>query len=645
MKLKTLSLLTFTAVVGMLSQSVLADKAYAEENLHKLNVPEGFNVQVYAEVEGARQMALGQSTGTVFVGTRGNKVFAVVDKNKDRVADEVVTILDDLKMGNGVAVHQGNLYVAEQNRIAVYSAVGFDLTLPFEQMREVIYDKLPDKSHHGWRYIDFGPDNKLYVTVGAPCNICDPQGMEASIIRMDADGSNAEIYAKGIRNSVGIDFQPETDILYFTDNNVDMMGDDKPAGELNAAPAAGMHFGFPFYGGGDSQHQDWKDKQPPQKTTLPEVEFQAHTASLGFKFYTGAMFPADYQGDAIIAQHGSWNRTVPVGYQLMRVKFDDQHKPVNKEVFIDGWLQNGEAWGRPTDVLQLPDGSLLVSDDYNDVIYRISYGENTTAAQAQSGSMKETGFSMPESAFTATDGRIYVSEIGGFGEAGDGKITVLNADGSRETFAAGLNDPKGIDMWNNQLYVADVDHVVKIDTQGNVTVMAEKSAFPDTPVFLNDIEIDGMGNVYVSDSGEEDGSNAGVYKISQDGKVTNVITDQSGIKRPNGLLMDNANSLFVGDFGNGNLFSVDIASGKTRLLNRGFGGTNSVDGLIRDSRGYLYVTDWEGGQVWQLIEPSATPQLILDGLKSAADLGLSADGNQLLVPDMKAGELIKLPLR
>ncbi|HAO23692.1 MAG TPA: hypothetical protein DCQ49_01000, partial [Methylophaga sp.] len=377
--LKTVSALTL-ASLGLISTGSFAGAADVEKNLHKLNVPEGFKVEVYAEVPGARQMALGQSTGTVFVGTRGPKAYAVVDRNKDRKADEVVTILDDLKVGNGVAMHQGNLYIAEQNRIARYAAPGFDLTLPFKEMREVIYEELPDKAHHGWRYIDFGPDGKLYVTVGAPCNICDVEGFEATIIRMNADGSDAEIYAEGIRNSVGMDFQPDTGVLYFTDNNTDMMGDDIPPGELNAAPEKGMHFGFPYYAGGKERHEDWADKTPPKDVTFPVAEFQAHTAALGMKFYTGNMFPEDFKGDVIIAQHGSWNRTEPVGYELVRVTFDDNNQVSGHETFIDGWLIDGEAWGRPTDVLQLPDGSVLVSDDFNGVIYRVSYGEETVSA-------------------------------------------------------------------------------------------------------------------------------------------------------------------------------------------------------------------------------------------------------------------------
>lgn len=645
MQRRFLSFATIAASFGLMAAPAMADREDAEANLHKLNLPDGFNVEVYAEVPGARQMAFGQSTGTVFVGTRDKYVYAVVDKNKDRKADEVVTMLDDLKMGNGVAMYQGNLYVAEQNRIARYAAPGFDLNLPFKQMREVIFDTLPDKAHHGWRYIDFGPDGKLYVTVGAPCNICDVSGYEGTIIRMNPDGSEAEIYAEGVRNSVGMDFQPGTGKLYFTDNNVDMMGDDKPAGELNSADKKGMHFGFPFYAGGDAQHEDWKDKQAPQEVTFPDVEFQAHTANLGFKFYTGNMFPADYQGDAIIAQHGSWNRTSPVGYKLERVTFNDNHEVTGHETFIDGWLKDGEAWGRPTDVLQLPDGSLLVSDDYNGVIYRISYGESTQAAATEKSAASHTetlsGFAMPESAVVDTTGRIFISEIGEFGKGGDGKITIINQDGSRTTLAGGLNDPKGIDLWNNELYVADVNQVLKIDMDGNVTLVADTAELPGKPVFLNDVEIDGNGTVYVSDSGTDEGVNAGVYKITADGDITEILNSDSGIKRPNGLLMDGIDTLLVADFDTGDLYRADLQSGKVKGLNQGFGGT---DGLVRDTDGFLYVSDWKNGKLWRLAGPRATPQLLSDDFTAAADITLSGDGKSILVPDMKAGKLMFIPI-
>jgi glucose/arabinose dehydrogenase len=638
------------ASMSLHALSSQAGIAEVEGNLSKLHMPPGFKVEIYAEVPGARQMALG-TNGNVYVGTRGNKVYAVVDKNKDHKADQIVTLVDDLKVGNGVAMDDGTLYIAEQNRITRFGGADFDLNLPFKQMREVIYDKLPDKDQHGWRYISFGPDKKLYVTVGSPCNICDPKGDEGTIIRMNPDGTNVETYAEGVRNSVGMDFQPGTNNLFFTDNGVDMMGDDIPSDELNAAPKKGMHFGFPFYGGGSARTAEFKDKRPPE-VTIPVAQFQAHSANLGIKFYTGKQFPTDYQNSAIVAQHGSWNRSKPVGYQLTRVKFDDKHQVVGTEVFIDGWLTDGEVWGRPTDVLQLADGSLLVSDDYNDVIYRVSYGNKTAPAASAKVQAKPsntlTGLVMPESSIAHPDGRIFITEIGGFGTNGDGKVTMLNTDGTTKTLADKLNDPKGIDLFNNQLYVADIDQVVRIGLDGAKTVFAKPSDFPEKPFFLNDIEIDGLGNVYVSDSGDDKGKHGGIFKITPAGKVTQIINDKSGIKRPNGLLMDGPDKLLVVDLGTGKLFSVVFdgnavkPNGKVTLLNSGFGG---ADGLIRDADGILYVSDWANGKVWQLSEPKATPQLITEGHQSAADISLSIDGKYILMPDMKAGELVPLQIK
>lgn len=639
------------SIFATLSISAWADIQDVRDNLNKLRVPDGFKVDIYAEVPGARQMTLG-TNGNVYIGTRGNKVYAVVDRNKDHKADQVVAILDDLNVGNGVAMVDGHLYVAEQHRITRYAAPDFDLTLPFKAMREVVYDKLPNKAHHGWRYIATGPDNKLYVTIGAPCNICDPTGIEASIIRMNPDGSQVETFAKGVRNSVGMDFQPGTNTLFFTDNGVDLLGADIPHDELNAAPKAGLHFGFPFFAGGDARDPKWQNKTPPASVTKPVAEFQAHSANLGFKFYTGKQFPSEYLGNAVIAQHGSWNRKEPVGYQLVRVTFDEQKQVKETKVFIDGWLSaEGEVWGRPNDVLQLPDGSLLVSDDYNGVIYRISYDGKATGKQAATSAAATadnttlTGFAMPESVFAAPDGAVYVSEIGEFGKSGDGKITQITTDGTRKSLADGMNDPKGLDMFNGQLYVADVDRVVRVDAQsGQQTVVAATSAFPRKPVFLNDIEIDGLGNVYVSDSGDDNGKGAGIFKITPAGKVTEVLKANAGIKRPNGLLMDGPDSLLVADFGTGKLFRVQLGGKKASvtLLNQGFGG---ADGLIRDAHGHLYVSDWAGGNVWQLVEPKATPQRIIQGYQSAADISLSADGQSLLVPDMKAGTLHRVPVQ
>lgn len=353
--------------------ATIADRAAAERNLNKIRLPPGFTIQVYAEVPGARSMTLDQSGSNLVVGTMGDAVYVVVDKDKDWKADAVGMLIDGLKVPNGVAMHQGMLYIAERHRIVRYRTSDFNSDFPGDKQGEVIFDRLPDKAHHGWRYIDFGPDDKLYVTVGSPCNICDVTGLEGTIVRMSPDGRTWGVFARGIRHSVGLDFHPETGMLYFTDNNTDWMGDDVPPGELNAASRAGMHFGFPYYAGGSVRHPEWADKSPPARATMPVVEFQAHVAPLAVRFYTGDMFPKEYRNDAFVAQHGSWNRSTPVGYRVMRIKFDDKGSVIGKVVFADGWLQQEKAWGRPVDLLQLPDGSLLLSDDYQGVIYRIAY--------------------------------------------------------------------------------------------------------------------------------------------------------------------------------------------------------------------------------------------------------------------------------
>ena len=380
------------------------------------------------------------------------------------------------------------------------------------------------------------------------------------------------------------------------------------------------------------------------------AEFQAHSANLGFKFYTGQQFPSEYQGDAIVAQHGSWNRDEPVGYKLMRVKYDAKHQVKNTEVFIDGWLNNGEAWGRPNDVLQMPDGSLLISDDYNGVIYRISYGEEAidSALPSKASGSVLNNLQMPESSVSHPDGRLFITEIGEFGKNGDGKVTILNTDSTTQTLADGLNDPKGIDMFNNQLYIADIDQVIQVDFDGKKTVIAKASDFQDRPIFLNDIEIDGLGNVFVSDSGDDNGKHGAIYKITPAGKVIQIVNENSGIKRPNGLLMDGPNKLLVADFGTGKLFQVTFngmsskPKSKVSLLNSGFGG---ADGLVRDTDGVLYISDWVNGKVWQLSDPKATPQLISEGHQSAADIALSVNGKYILMPDMKAGHLIPLSIK
>lgn len=338
--------------------------------LGAIDVPEGFSVGLWAgDVPGARSMTLGPD-GIVFVGSRdAGKVYAVVDGG-DGKAERTVTIASGLDSPNGVAFRDGDLYVAEISRIIRFDEVAGRLDAPPEPV--VVNDSFPEEPQHGWKFIAFGPDGWLYVPVGAPCNVCERQDERfSSITRMRPDGSALEVYAHGIRNTVGFDFHPRTGVLWFTDNGRDWMGDSRPPDELNRAPEPGMHFGFPYCHGRDLPDPEHHGMSCEQ-TTPPEAELGPHVAALGMRFYEGDRFPASYRGGIFIAEHGSWNRTIPIGYRVMFVPVNDGEAG-EPRVFAEGWLQDALAWGRPVDVLELPDGSLLVSDDKAGMIYRIDY--------------------------------------------------------------------------------------------------------------------------------------------------------------------------------------------------------------------------------------------------------------------------------
>ncbi|MDT0539720.1 sorbosone dehydrogenase family protein [Croceitalea sp. P059] len=343
--------------------------------IDRLNLPEGFKIEVFADsIDGARSMAIGND-GTLFVGTRNeNKVYAIQDRDKDFRADKVL-ILDSLEVPNGIAYKNGALFVAEVGRLLRYDDIENQLDSIPEP--KVVYDDYPTEFHHGWKYIAFGPDDKLYVPVGAPCNICDSTVADqrfASITRMDIDGSNREIYAHGVRNTVGFTWHPENGDMWFTDNGRDMMGDDIPPCELNRISAAGQHFGYPFCHGGTIADPVFGEQKPCEEFIAPVQQLGAHVAPLAVKFYRGKMFPDKYKDYAFIAEHGSWNRTKKVGYRISLVKLDG-NTAVGYETFIDGWLDepSQERFGRPVDMLVLDDGSMLISDDYGDAIYRVSY--------------------------------------------------------------------------------------------------------------------------------------------------------------------------------------------------------------------------------------------------------------------------------
>jgi glucose/arabinose dehydrogenase len=343
---------------------------------------------VYASgVANARELALGPK-GTVFVGSRnkpnGDKVYALVDKNGDQKADQVLVIAKGLNEPNGVAVHNGALYVGEISRVTRFDNIESRLESPGEPV--VVNETLPKDTHHGQKFIAFGPDGLLYVPVGAPCNICDKEKDDpryASILRMKPDGSGVEVFAHGVRNTVGFDWHPTTRELWFTDNGRDNLGDDVPRDELNTATRGGVHFGYPFCHQGDVSDPEFGKARPCSEFQAPARPLDAHVAAIGMRFYTGRMFPEEYRNQIIIAEHGSWNRSIPQGYRLSLVKLDG-NKVVSYTRFAEGWLRGmkpapaggamiGDVWGRPADVLVMPDGALLVSDDKAGVVYRISY--------------------------------------------------------------------------------------------------------------------------------------------------------------------------------------------------------------------------------------------------------------------------------
>jgi glucose/arabinose dehydrogenase len=360
-------------------------------NLQKVKLPQGFKIELYALVPDARHMAVGPNAGVVFVGTRKNNAYAVTDRDKDRVADEVKQLAPSIsfKIPNGLCFSpDGVLYVVEQNRVLQFPAAEFFYEGPdmaaFQVVKQGELIPTSEESYnHTARVCRIGADGKIYIALGQPFNVPAKEKLDlyrgagiGGIIRMDQDGKNREVFATGIRNSVGIEFNPADKSLWFTDNQVDGMGDDQPPGEINRTTQPGQNFGFPWYGGGTVRTTEYKDEPVPAGVVPPQVETAPHAADLGLMFYTGTMFPPQYRGGIFSAQHGSWNRTKPVGARIMFTPVKQDGTPDKTQVFAEGWLtENGEYLGRPVDVAQLLDGSLLVSDDTAGAIYRISYGQ------------------------------------------------------------------------------------------------------------------------------------------------------------------------------------------------------------------------------------------------------------------------------
>jgi glucose/arabinose dehydrogenase len=354
----------------------LTGRPASELPVSKLRVPEGFKIEVWAEgVPEARSLALGDK-GTVFVSNRNlSNVYAIVDKDGKR---EVITLLKGQKAPNGIAFDKGTLYVAERNRITRYDDIESRLDNPGEG--KVVIDNLDptNQAGHFWKYLVMGPDGKLYFNIGSPQNITMPTYNEASILRVDPNTGVMENYAQGVRNSVGMAFHPKTKQLWFTEHGRDWMGTDLPSDELNVVKTKGQHFGFPYCHQGDTLDPVYGKGRSCDEFTPPVAKLGSHIAPLGIKFYTGSMFPAEYKNTMLIAQHGSWNRDPKQGYNVISVNVDAKGKVTSKP-FVEGFLENAAGdppmWGRPVDILQMKDGSVLFSDDYNGIIYRVSYAK------------------------------------------------------------------------------------------------------------------------------------------------------------------------------------------------------------------------------------------------------------------------------
>lgn len=361
-------------IVGLFTLSARAEEG-ATALLDRINLPPGFEIQVFAEVPGAREMAVADALKTVFVGTGHDKVYAVLDRDGDGRGEEVVEIATDLNRPSGVAFKDGYLFVAAQDRILRYvvEAIGAG-----QRYRALILKMgLPESHPLGERYAAIGGDNKLYVTLGASCNVCEVSGLQGTILRMNLDGSESEVFAYGVRSAGGIDFQPKDDEVpvstaFFTDSGVEGLGEMSPPNEVNHAWQAGLHFGFPWFAGGGVKAPGYEEKTPPADVQWPVVRLVPHGGVQGIHFYRGRMFPREYRGGLFVAEQGSADSALPVGYRVLLIRFDDG-RPIGVDVFATGWLREEGPLGGPVDIDELGDGSLLISDEQAGLIYRVFY--------------------------------------------------------------------------------------------------------------------------------------------------------------------------------------------------------------------------------------------------------------------------------
>jgi len=488
---------------------------------------------------------------------------------------------------------------------------------------------------------------KLYVSVGSATNV-DEEGIDikdgrrATILEINPDGSGLQVLADGLRNPNGMAWAPGTTSLWTVVNERDELGDELVPDYLTDAHRNAF-YGWPYAYFGSHEDPRHEGERPDlvRKSTEPDYALGAHTASLGLQFYTGRSFPKTYWGDALISQHGSWNRAEMVGYKVISVPFEDGRPAGAVKDFLTGFVADrgkGEVYGRPVGLAVMNDGSVLVTDDAAGVVWRVAADENISAAERT-----VVGLQSPESAVQMADGEIYVSEIGAFGKPGDGGIALVTPDGQREDYADGLDDPKGLAQWGEWLYVADTQGVWRIDRFKRPVLLAGAKEFPEKFRLLNDLVVAEDGTLYVSDMGNRARGEGAVYAIDQTGVVKQVFAAgaQSSLKNPNGLLLENGGALLATDFYSGELHRINLASGATTRIAEGLG---SADGIVKTAAGEIYVSNFKDGEIFRIAPGGdVQPLRTAERFDNAADIALSHDANTIIVPDMNAGELAFLP--
>jgi glucose/arabinose dehydrogenase len=577
-----------------------------------------------------------------------NRITLLRDADADGEPEVRQVFLEGLNQPFGMALVGDYLYVANTDALMRfrYKLGQTRMTAPGEKIIDL---PAGGYNNHWTRNVVASRDGrKLYVSVGSATNV-DEEGVDgkdgrrAAILEINPDGTGLRVFADGLRNPNGMDWAPGTHALWTAVNERDGLGDELVPDYITHVQE-GAFYGWPYsyYGQHVDPRNAGKRSDLVKKAVVPDYALGAHTASLGLQFYTGKTFPKRYWGNAFVAQHGSWNRSQLVGYKVLTVPFKNGKPAGAPEDFLTGFIADKDkqkVYGRPVGLAVMNDGSLLVTDDASGVVWRVAPKED---AFAQASVID--GFQSPESVLQIDDGRIYVSEIGELGKAGDGAIALVTPNGERTPYVNGLDDPRGLAWWGSWLYVADVQGVWRIDRYGYPVLLAGVENFPTKPLRLNDLAVSRDGTLYASDTGDLKQGGGTLFKIDQTGEVKYLFPggQHADLQNPNGLLIDDNNGLLIADFVKGALYRVDLTSGKVTIVADGLG---AADGIAKTSDGRLYVSDWRGGKVFRVSRSGEVHPLgTAEQFGAAADIRLTQDGNYLMVPDMNTGKLVFLPL-